>query len=217
MTDPFNALEAALAERHVPCPPGAADLCRRHWALVMDENQRQNLTSIASAADAVERHYLDSLALLRVLELPEGPVRVLDAGSGAGFPGVPLKACRPRWDVTLADARLRRVRFLDRAIHALALTGCRAVHARAGRPDSGLQASYNLVTARAMAEPRVALRVLAPSVAPHGQLVLYASELGPGELDRLATEASKRGLKRPRQVPAGLPSLPDHVLLVSER
>ncbi|MBZ4658257.1 MAG: rsmG [Desulfacinum sp.] len=126
-------------------------LCCRHLALVFQWNRRMNLTRVREE-EAVAKHLLDSLIPLPVLP-PEG--RVLDVGSGAGFPGVPLAVCRPRCGVTLLDASRKKTSFLKVAAAELGLSQVKVVH---GRLEDFAQevlkehrfAGFDLITFRAV-------------------------------------------------------------------
>jgi len=119
-------------------------------------NQSYNLTAIATPAAMVTHHLLDSLAIHPDLE----GTRIADAGTGAGFPGLPLAVCNPQRHFTLIDATAKKIRFVAHAAARLGLANVSAVHARveALRPDT----PFDTVVARALAPlPR-----LLPSVAP---------------------------------------------------
>ena len=107
-------------------------------ALLLDWNARMNLTRIANPAEIALLHYLDSLALLPHLADLRRP-RLLDVGSGAGFPGMPLAIARPQTRVTLLDSTAKKLRFIEAAGAALGLENIRVLHARAedaGRDDA---------------------------------------------------------------------------------
>lgn len=213
-SDPWHQLRAFAAEHSLVLTDAMLSALRAHWRLVEDANRTQNLTSIAAEGRAAEFHYLDSLAVLWCgMHCPEGACRALDAGSGAGFPGIPLKIVRPDWDVTLADARLRRVRFLERCIAELGLSGCRAVHARLGKGDEGLDGRFDLVLARAFADPAAAVRDLARSLAPGGRLALYTTRKADEDVARIAREATKRHMAFAAQHAVPLPTARDHVVI----
>src|SRR5262249_46372454 len=106
----------------------------RYRELLLDWNAtRVNLTAITDPAEVVTRHFLDSLTcLLGVpLEWRGRELRLLDVGSGAGFPGLPLALALPKWQVTVLEATGKKVRFLDAVIHELALANARTVAGRA--------------------------------------------------------------------------------------
>ena len=102
----------------------------QYYDLLMDWNQRINLTAITNEHEVITKHFLDSIAALESNVFYENS-RVLDMGSGGGLPGIPIKICEPTLSVTLLDSLTKRVRFLDACIAELELTDTRAVHGRA--------------------------------------------------------------------------------------
>ena len=117
-------------------------------------NRSYNLTAITAPADMVTHHLLDSLAIHPDLE----GTRIADAGTGAGFPGLPLAVCNPQRQFTLIDATAKKIRFVQHAAHRLRLTNVSAVHARveALRPE----VPFETVVARAFAPlPRMLAKV----------------------------------------------------------
>ncbi|MHB8875899.1 MAG: 16S rRNA (guanine(527)-N(7))-methyltransferase RsmG [Myxococcaceae bacterium] len=157
-------------------------------------NQKVNLTAITRPDEVLEKHFLDSLAVLPEL----APARsLLDLGAGAGFPGLPLKVARPDLEVTLVDAVAKKVGFMKHAIALLGLSpGARAVHARAeGRPREEGLPQAEAVVARALADPARWLALAAPYALPGGRvLAMLARPLGPEEAQRQAAAAGLRFL-----------------------
>jgi len=127
------------------------DQFSRYAGLLKEWNGRMNLTRVAPE-DFVTLHFLDSLAALAVCEIPAG-ARCIDVGTGAGFPGIPLKIARPDLSMVLLDSTRKKLGFLDVVISELGLDDTNTVHARAeelGRMPEHHEA-YDLVFARSVA------------------------------------------------------------------
>lgn len=112
-------------------------------------NRKINLTKITDPSKIITRHFLDSLTICRYLE---GTRRLLDIGSGAGFPGLPVRIAMPEVEVTLMDSVEKKVFFLKSIIRTLGLPGVRAVHARAedAQAIEELKGSFDCVVSRAL-------------------------------------------------------------------
>lgn len=153
-------------------------------------NERLNLTTITGYEEVQVKHFLDSLVSLPLLAEELGlpvslhaakgqPLRLVDVGSGAGFPGLPLKIAAPHLDVTLMDGTQKKVHFLQEVIARLGLASTQVVSGRAeelGRKPEHRD-RYDLVTARAVAPLNVLAEYLLPLVRPGGLAVIYK---GPG-------------------------------------
>ncbi|MEQ8514969.1 MAG: 16S rRNA (guanine(527)-N(7))-methyltransferase RsmG [Chromatocurvus sp.] len=140
-----ETLLAGCDQLGVPLPAGAASRLSRYLDLLEKWNRAYNLTAVRSRADMVDRHILDSLAILPHLQ----GRRFLDAGSGAGLPGIPLAICLPERDFVLLDSNGKKTRFLFQARLALELANVEVVDARveAYRP----QQPFDGVLSRAFA------------------------------------------------------------------
>src|SRR5947209_12674772 len=101
----------------------------RYRQELLDWNTRMNLTAITNPEEVLIKHFLDSLSVLKVYDKPR--TRLLDIGSGAGFPGLPLKIVRPNWQVVLLEATGKKVTFIQHVIETLHLKSVVAVHGRA--------------------------------------------------------------------------------------
>ena len=143
--------------------------------LLLDWNTRVNLTAITEPAEVVTRHFLDSLtcALALTAEERARALRLLDVGSGAGFPGLPLAIAFPRWQVTLLEATGKKTRFQEAVIAELGLTNTHALHARAEELAhmKAQRGRYDVVTARAVAALPTLLEYCAPFARVGGVLI----------------------------------------------
>jgi len=135
---------------------------------------RMNLTAILDPIEMADKHILDSLSVLRALE--PGVSTLLDAGSGAGFPGLPLAVARPELSVTLVDAVAKKVGFLKHAIAQLQLAPrVRAIHLKLqGNPIAEGLRPFDAAVSRALADPARWATLAAPYLKPGGTLVVMA-------------------------------------------
>jgi 16S rRNA (guanine527-N7)-methyltransferase len=159
----------------------------RYRQELIEWNSRFNLTAITDPDEILYKHFLDSASLLAVYDKRQA--KVLDIGAGAGFPGLPLKILRPRWRVVLLEATGKKVTFLRYMIEALELREIEAVQGRAEdlAHQQAYRASFDLVTARAVASLPILLEYAAPYCRVGGQIILpkkgdVTAELAQGKL-----------------------------------
>lgn len=169
-------LYAGLQWLGLSLTPAQEELLYRYFLLLRQWNQRVNLTSLIEPAEVAEKHFIDSLTCLQA-GFPEGS-RVLDVGTGAGFPGLVLKIVRPDLDVTLLEAAGKKVTFLKEVIHTLGLGGVTPLHARAEEigQDPAYRERYQRVVSRAVAELRILLEYALPLTEVGG---LFLAQKGP--------------------------------------
>ncbi len=151
-------------------------------------NKKINLTGLTDAEEMLEKHFLDSLAALPMMR----GGTLLDLGTGAGFPGIPLKLARPALAVTLVDSSGRKVAFLKSVLSMLGVKeGARAIAARAqGNPELEGIPKAAIVVSRALQEPRAWIRLAESYVEPGGEVVAM---LGPTGAQWLAEMAPQMG------------------------
>lgn len=150
---------------------------------VLEKNKVMNLTAITEDEEFNIKHFLDSLSLLKLGQIQEAK-RVLDLGTGAGFPGVPLKIAKKNLDVTLLDSLKKRIDFLNETIEDMGLEGIRGIHARAeelSRKD-GYREAFDLVTSRAVANLATLYEYCLPFVKVGGYMVAMKGPDIEGEL-----------------------------------
>ena len=135
-------------------------LLEQHYQLLLRWNQKMNLTRITSLGDAVRYHYCESLYLAH--SLPEAPLRIVDIGSGAGFPGIPVAIYRPDCEVHLVESHRRKAVFLSEATRSFPNTRVLSIRAE------DITESYDWLISRAVRPEDVLKLKLAPNVAVLG-------------------------------------------------
>ena len=151
----LELLQSGFADLGLTVPAHAAEQLDRYAQLLLEKNQVMNLTAITEPTQVAQLHMLDCAALLKLVDFENASL--VDVGTGAGFPGVPMKIYCHDLDVTLLDSLMKRVKFLEAvAAETLPMT---CIHARAedGGRDKSLRERYDVAAARAVA----ALPVLA--------------------------------------------------------
>jgi 16S rRNA (guanine527-N7)-methyltransferase len=166
----------------------------QYQELLLEWNERMNLTAVADPTVVPTRHFLDSLSCL----LATGPLRgqsLIDVGAGAGFPGLPLKIVYPDLRLTLVESVGKKCRFLTAVVTELGLTGVTILNERAevvGR-DPAHRERYDWAAARAVAALPVLAEYLLPLCRVGGQMIAMKGEAAPQELAAAATAVAKLG------------------------
>lgn len=140
--------------------------------LLLDWNQRMNLTGITEPAEIAVKHFLDSLTLIRIIPQFDG-LRLIDIGTGAGFPGLVLAITFPRSYWTLLDSTGKKLRFIEHVVEALRLHNVRTLHTRAedaGR-DKRQREAFDVVVARAVSRMPALMEYTLPLCKPGGQVI----------------------------------------------
>lgn len=176
---------------------------------LLDWNTRINLTAITEPDEVLLKHFLDSLTLLAVYDKPQ--VSLLDIGSGAGFPGLPLAIVRPQWQVTLLEATGKRITFLCHVIEKLQLKNVAILQGRAEEivRQNDYRASFDLVTARAVASLPALLEYCAPYCRVGASIILPKKGDLTEEMARGKRAASQFGTTLQADVPVEVPGLND--------
>ncbi len=175
-----------------------------YLALLLRWNARMNLTAIRDEGGILARHFVESIACARAL--PSGIATLLDFGSGAGFPGLPIAICRPEIAVTLAESQGRKAAFLQEAVRVLGLSA--KVHA--GRAEA-LASQFDCVTLRAVDRMEEAVRAASRLVRPGGWLAVMTTRLQRAKVEG----AAGAEFSWSSQIP--LPGSEDRVLVLASR
>ena len=155
----------------IELPQTAPDKLDRYAQLLVEWNEKMNLTAITEPKDIVLKHFVDSLLLLKAVELPQG-ASLIDVGTGAGFPSMPVKIAREDLAVTMLDSLNKRLNFLREVNSSLELD-CQFIHSRAedGGRNKQLREQFDFATARAVANLRDLSEYCLPYVKKGGAFI----------------------------------------------
>lgn len=152
-----------------------------YYEMLIEKNKVMNLTSITEFDEVMKKHFVDSLSLIKAVDLNKTK-SLIDIGTGAGFPGIPLKIAFSELKITLLDSLQKRVGFLQEVIDQLGLDQINAIHGRAedfaksGELENTLREKYDLCVSRAVANLAVLSEYCIPYVKVGGKFISYKSE-----------------------------------------
>lgn len=221
-----SLLAAGCRQLGIELTDAALSQFERYYRELVEWNARLNLTSITEYDDVQTKHFLDSLVSLPLIAgelgkpLPLPALRVLDVGTGAGFPGIPLKLASPALQLTLMDGTQKKIAFLEHLLSVLEIKGVSLVHGRAeemGR-SSAHRERYDLVVARAVAPLNVLVEYLLPLVIKSGLAVIYKGPSAPEEFMEARRAIKLLGGDAVRLAPVEVPFLDERrfVLLLKK-
>lgn len=180
----IEQFQSALAERGIVLSEEQLAQFNRYYELLVEWNEKMNLTAITEREDVYMKHFFDSITAGFYIDLTK-PLRLLDVGAGAGFPSIPLKIVFPDLNVTIIDSLNKRITFLNHLASELGLEDVQFVHGRAEemgqKPEHREQ--YDLVTARAVARMSVLSELCLPFARTGGSFVAMKAASASDEMD----------------------------------
>lgn len=177
-----------LQKQNIELTPRQQEQFATYFKLLVDWNQKINLTAITAEEDVYLKHFYDSLIPAFYLpELRKEALSFCDVGAGAGFPSLPLKILFPALKVTIVDSLNKRIKFLDDLVKKLELEDVTLIHARAedfGARKSEVRESFDIVAARAVAKLPVLSELCLPLTKVGGKFVALKAQKAEDELDQ---------------------------------
>ena len=155
----------------------------RYYELLIEWNEKMNLTALTEPEDVALKHFCDSILLLKYAKIPEGS-SLIDVGTGAGFPSVPVKIVRPDIKLCLLDSLNKRLTFLTEVVNELNLTDVKIVHSRAedGAKKAELREKFDFATSRAVAQLNVLSEYCLPYVKVGGAFIAMKGKYSEEEI-----------------------------------
>ena len=176
----MELLKDYLYQYEIDVDSKAFDRFELYCNMLIEWNKKINLTAITDPVQIQIKHFLDSLLVMKCVDITNG-MKMLDVGTGAGFPGVPIKIANPNIDLVLLDSLNKRLKFLDELLKQLNLSAS-LLHLRAeeGSRNKNLRANFDVVTARAVAALNVLCEYCLPYVKVGG---VFVAMKGPAAID----------------------------------
>ena len=188
MTYNLTTLENGCKELGIELNQKQKDQFIQFYEYLVEKNKVMNLTGITEFEEVLTKHFLDSLSCVKAVDMTKVKT-IMDIGTGAGFPGVPLKIAFPHLEACLLDSLKKRVNFLEESFALLGLEGIKAIHGRAEEyaKNKEYREKYDLCVSRAVSNLATLSEYCLPYVKTGGAFISYKS----GEVDEEATQAKR--------------------------
>jgi len=189
--------QSELKKRDIPITEAKMRQFDRYLKLLQEWNEKINLTAITQREEVYLKHFYDSLTAGLYVDFSKGVHSLCDVGSGAGFPSIPLKIIYPELQITIVDSLKKRITFLETIVEELGLSGVSLYHDRAETfgQNKQFRASFDFVTARAVARMSVLSELCLPLLKKEGTFIAMKAAHAPEELDEAASAVALLGGK----------------------
>ena len=188
----FDIMKQAANDVDMELSEKQYDQFIKYMKLVQEWNQKINLTAITEDEEFIKKHFIDCIKAFKSNELKSAS-SLIDVGTGAGFPGIPIAIMRPDLSVTLLDSLNKRINFLNIVVNALGLTNVKTIHSRAedGARIKELRENFDIATSRAVANMTVLAEFCIPYIKVGGHFVALK---GPAIEEELANSKNALGV-----------------------
>lgn len=201
-----DSLENRLSELGIPYDAALPGKCEAYYRHVVAVNRHLNLTRITGEEEAAVQHFADAMLLARFLDIPEDG-RVVDVGTGAGFPGVPLELLRPDIRITLMDASGKKTDFIRETLSHMGIDADVMCARAEEAARTSLRASFDVAVSRAVAALPMLLELTVPLLRTGGVLATWKGETAEDELAAASGALQKLGCAVKSRHPVGRGSL----------
>lgn len=192
---------------------------QRYFELLVEWNEKINLTAITEEEEVYLKHFYDSLAPILQGYVTNEPTSLLDIGAGAGFPSLPMKILFPQLEVSIIDSLNKRIRFLHLLAEELGLEGVHFYHGRAEdfAQNKDFRSTFDIVTARAVARMQILLELTIPFLKKNGKLIALKASSAEDELDQAKNALNVLFAKVLENVDYNLPNGDPRTLTIVEK
>lgn len=212
--------KATLATFNIHLTAQQEQQYQQYYRLLVEWNEKMNLTAITDENDVYLKHFYDSVTLLLYTSLLEKPVHLCDVGAGAGFPSIPLKILFPHLKVTIVDSLNKRITFLNELVQTLALEQVECYHDRAETfgQNKAYRERFDIVTARAVARLNLLSELCIPLVKVGGYFVSMKASSSLDEKQEAERAISLLGARLQKDISFHLPEQAGerHILLIQK-
>ena len=206
MRNKIELLKNKLNKIDICCSNEQIEQLVSYYEMLIEKNKVMNLTSITEPEEVIEKHFVDSLAVHQFVKLKEGD-RLIDIGTGAGFPGIPLKILFPKLKIVLLDSLNKRITFLEEVIQKLGLKEIECIHGRSedvARKEE-YREKFDFCVSRAVANMSTLAELCIPFVKQNGYFVSYKAGNCSDEIEKAGKAIQKLGGKVEEVVEFELP------------